>query len=137
MSPTLTRSPSRTLSSPTTPPVGCCTFLTFESTTTDPDAISAPESWVVLAQPPTPPARMPKTVRPARMLRRMDRRVGVDLVGTLSTPGFRNDLERPRRRLAMQHLGEDLVLRAEGRRAAFLHCQKKIDPRNGARAVGN
>src|SRR5271166_2954992 len=137
MSPALTRSPSRTRISPITPPVGCCTFLTFESTTIDPEAISAPESAVVPAQPPTPPARIPNTVKPASMLRRMDRRVGVDLACTLRTPGFRNDLERPRRRLAMEHLGEDFVLGPEGRSAAFFHCQKKIDPRNSARAVRN
>src|SRR5271165_900471 len=137
MSPPLTRSPSRTRSSPTTPPVGCCTFLTFESTTTDPDAMSAPESWVVPAQPPTAATRMPKTVSPARMLRRIDRRVGVDLARTLCAPGFRDDLERPRRLLAMQHLGEDFVFRAERHRSTFLHGQEEIDPGDGARAVGN
>ena len=44
MSPALTRSPSRTRSSPTTPPVGCCTFLTLESTTIEPGAITAPDN---------------------------------------------------------------------------------------------
>jgi hypothetical protein len=42
MSPAFTRSPSWTLSLPTTPPVGCWTFFTFESTTTEPCAIRAP-----------------------------------------------------------------------------------------------
>ena len=56
ISPALTRSPSRARTSPTTPPVGCCTFLTLESTTTEPGAISAPEICTVDAQPPNPPA---------------------------------------------------------------------------------
>jgi hypothetical protein len=37
-SPLRTRAPSRTSNSPTIPPVRCCTFLTFESTTMDPGA---------------------------------------------------------------------------------------------------
>src|SRR5262245_24087143 len=75
-SPARTRSPSRTRSSPMTPPVGCCTFFTLESTTIWPAAIRAPESLVVLAQPPTPPASRANTMSPASTLRRMDRRVG-------------------------------------------------------------
>src|SRR6202035_2703950 len=110
-SPLLTRLPSRTRSSPTTPPVGCCTFLTLESTTTLPEAMSAPESAVVPAQPPTPPASSTKTARPASALRRMDRRVGEEVLDTLGTPGFRYDFEwRPRRRLAMGHFCEGLLL---------------------------
>src|ERR1700730_14463635 len=138
ISPALTRSPSRT--PPPTPPVGCCTFLTLESTTIDPDAISAPESEVVLAQPPTPKARMATTVRPARILRRMERRVGVVDVGlmlptALCAPGFGDDLERPRRRLAMEHLGEHLVLRTEGDAAPFLHGKNEVDPGDRARPM--
>ena len=64
MSPALTISPSRTLTSPTTPPVGCCTFLTLESTTTEPGAISAPEICTVEAQPPNPPASTSISARP-------------------------------------------------------------------------
>jgi hypothetical protein len=55
-SPALTRSPSRARNSPTTPPVGCWTFFTLDSTTIDPGAISAPEISAVEAQPPSPPA---------------------------------------------------------------------------------
>jgi hypothetical protein len=57
MSPALTISPSRTLTSPTTPPVGCCTFLTLESTTTDPARSARPKSA------PSRPSR--RTRRPA------------------------------------------------------------------------
>ncbi len=74
MSPALTRSPSRTRTSPTTPPVGCCTFLTLESTTTAPGAISAPEIGTVEAQPPKPPASTSITARPTIMCARIDRR---------------------------------------------------------------
>ena len=72
MSPAFTRSPSRTRSSPTTPPVGCCTFLTFESTTIEPCAISAPEISAVDAQPPTPIARNATITTPAKMWRRIE-----------------------------------------------------------------
>ena len=74
MSPALTTSPSRTRTSPTTPPVGCCTFLTLESTTTDPGAISAPEIGTVEAQPPKPPASTSTTTRPAIRCSRIERR---------------------------------------------------------------
>ena len=53
--PASTSSPSLTRISPTTPPVGCCTFFTLDSTTMVPGAITAPANWVVAAQPPTPP----------------------------------------------------------------------------------
>ena len=72
MSPALTLSPSRTRSSPTTPPVGCCTFLTLVSTTSWPCAITAPGISVVEAQPPMPPTSSTTTTRPARRWRRMD-----------------------------------------------------------------
>ena len=72
MSPILTLSPSRTRTSPTMPPVGCCTFLTLESTTICPGAISAPESCVVPAQPPKPITSTPTTTRPARICRRIE-----------------------------------------------------------------
>src|SRR5258705_454930 len=45
MSPAMTLSPSRTRSSPTTPPVGCCTFLTLESTTSTPCPMTAPVKY--------------------------------------------------------------------------------------------
>jgi hypothetical protein len=54
MSPAFTRLPSRTRNSPTTPPVGCCTFLTLELTTSCPGATTAPEISVLAAQPPRP-----------------------------------------------------------------------------------
>ena len=40
--------------SPTTPPVGCWTFLTWLSTTTAPGATTAPDSSVIADQPPRP-----------------------------------------------------------------------------------
>ena len=69
ISPALTMSPSRTRTSPTTPPVGCCTFLTLESTTTEPGAISAPEICTVEAQPPNPPASTSTSARPDDQMR--------------------------------------------------------------------
>ena len=50
--PSATTLPSRTSNSLTTPPVGCCTFLTFDFTVTVPDAITAPASSLVAAHPP-------------------------------------------------------------------------------------
>jgi hypothetical protein len=55
--PSSTSLPSLTRISPTTPPVGCCTFLMFDSTTIVPGAITAPANWLVAAQPPTPKIR--------------------------------------------------------------------------------
>src|SRR5215510_3816003 len=46
--------PLCTFKAPTTPPVGCCTFLTFELTTIEPCAISAPEIFVTAVHPPRP-----------------------------------------------------------------------------------
>ena len=46
-SPASTRAPSPTISSPTTPPPGCCTFFTFDSTTSEPSAITAPATCVI------------------------------------------------------------------------------------------
>jgi hypothetical protein len=65
MSPALTTSPSRARTSPTTPPVGCCTFLTLDSTTIWPGAISAPEICTVDAQPPRPTTRTSTIPRPS------------------------------------------------------------------------
>jgi len=48
--PALTRSPSRASTSPTTPPVGCCTFFTLDSTTICPARSARPRS------PPSRPA---------------------------------------------------------------------------------
>jgi hypothetical protein len=67
MSPALTWSPSCTRTSPTTPPVGCWTFFTLESTTNEPWAMSAPEISAVDAQPPTPSARKATTAQPMMM----------------------------------------------------------------------
>jgi hypothetical protein len=55
--PSSTSLPPLTRISPTTPPVGCCTFLMFDSTTIVPGAITAPANWLVAAQPPTPKIR--------------------------------------------------------------------------------
>src|SRR5829696_9150057 len=88
ISPALTLSPSRARNSPTTPPVGCCTFLTFESTTRLPGAITAPDSSVVAASPPTPPARSATTARPPSRWLRIDRCAGDCALLTLSLLGF-------------------------------------------------
>ena len=72
MSPAFTNMPSRARTSPTTPPVGCCTFFTLESTTTCPGAISAPEICAVDAQVPSPPTRSRITVRPMIICSRID-----------------------------------------------------------------
>src|SRR5262249_30237322 len=124
-----------TRSSPTTPPVGCCTFFTLESTTIEPDAMSAPEIGMVAAQPPTPTDSATNTVIPARMLRRIERRLGEDLVGTLGSPGLRDYLKRAPRRLAMQDLGDHLVLRTERHGTALLHGQEEVDTRDGGRPM--
>jgi hypothetical protein len=63
-SPSRTLLPSRTRNSPTIPPVRCWTFFTLESTTTDPEAITAPASSVVAAQPPRPPVSMSAMIAP-------------------------------------------------------------------------
>ena len=60
----------RTSSSPTTPPVGCWTFLTLLSTTSLPDAITAPESSVAAAQPPTPTTSNAAAMKPMASGRR-------------------------------------------------------------------
>src|SRR5260370_15306036 len=134
ISPALTRSPSRTRSSPTTPPVGCCTFLTFESTTMEPGAISAPESLAVPTQPPTPTARTAKTVKPARIWRRMDCRVA-DCGFKLSAPRLRNYSQRGPRRLSLQYLCKHVVFRTQGDNCPVFHRQKQIDPSDRAPAV--
>ena len=46
------------------PPVGCCTFLTLESTTMAPGAWMAPEISVANAQPPIPTTRITTTSSP-------------------------------------------------------------------------
>ena len=69
--------PSLTRISPTMPPVGCWTFLTFDSTTTVPGAITAPDSCVVAAQPPTPPTSTAMAAKPIRLSLRMAARVGL------------------------------------------------------------
>ncbi|GLR89724.1 hypothetical protein GCM10007857_64380 [Bradyrhizobium iriomotense] len=60
----MTTSLSRTRTSLTMPPVGCCTFFTFESTTTEPGAIRAPEIGTLEAQPTPLPANTRTTTRP-------------------------------------------------------------------------
>src|SRR5215207_5647339 len=115
MSPACTLSPSRTRSSPTTPPVGCWTFLTFESTTRLPGAITAPDSSVVAASPPTPPARSATTARPPSSWLRIDRCAGACR--------------------AAEHLVQHLVLRSEGLGFPIRHHQNEIDAGERARAV--
>ena len=72
--PSSTSPPSLTRISPTTPPVGCCTFFTLDSTTIVPGAITAPTNWAVVAQPPMPPVRRTVMVKPVRLSLRIARR---------------------------------------------------------------
>ena len=72
MSPFLTRSPSLTLSSPTTPPVGCCTFLTLLSTTSLPGAMTAPEISLSVPQPKMTSIRTATAARPSPRWPRSD-----------------------------------------------------------------
>ena len=74
ISPALTRSPSRARTSPTTPPLGCWTFLTLESTTSEPCAMIAPEISAVEAQPPSPTPRNATSAQPTMMWRRIEAR---------------------------------------------------------------
>src|SRR5262249_2245784 len=85
-SPAFTRTPSRTRSSLTTPPVGCCTFLTFVSTTMEPDATTGPDSSVVVAQPPRPPATRSAMVIAAKTWRRIERLAPLAFVVMASSP---------------------------------------------------
>jgi hypothetical protein len=67
----------------------------------------------------------------------MDRRVAVAC--TAQALPFRHDLERACGGwlLAIKHLGNDFVLRAECYGAAFLHRQKEIDASDRARPMRN
>src|SRR5579871_1801271 len=151
-SPALTVSPSLTRSSPTTPPVGCCTFLTLESTTTDPCAISAPEILAVDAQPPSPPASTSTTASPMTRWRRIDCRAGDECSGPVMSappvlPGvlsclwsrflprgrpsaIRDDLDRRRGLDPLQHLAKHLFLRPKRLEAAVLDHQDVVDAFN-------
>src|SRR5262245_56964056 len=64
--------PSCTFKAPTMPPVGCCTFLTFESTTIEPCAISAPEIFVTAVHPPKPRKMATSPAPPTSECRRID-----------------------------------------------------------------
>src|SRR5437763_10151670 len=105
------------------PPVRCCTFLMFESTTTDPPAITAPANCVVDAHPPTPPASSATTATPAAKCRRIERREAVLIV---FASGIGHHLQRPQLRnsFASHHLGRDLILGSEGLRASLIHHQQ-------------
>src|SRR4051812_25472762 len=113
MSPTLTWSPSRTRNAPTTPPVGCCTFLTFEATTSAPGATTAPAISVVAAHPPTPPARRATRATPIVRWRRIERRgsgeidwlIGGNLLKPRTCPRGRPISLQLRRRKRQQGLG--------------------------------
>jgi hypothetical protein len=70
--PAATTLPSRTCSSPTTPPVGCWTFLTSLRTTSWPAEITAPENSVVAAQPPKPSTSTPAEMAAIAMWRRSE-----------------------------------------------------------------
>src|SRR5215831_19044651 len=153
MSSALTRLPSRTLSLPTTPPVGCCTFLTLESTTNCPAAITAPENSVVMAQPPRPMTRSSAATPIATVCRRsMPRSCGVSaaLMGLHSwerASGLMHDAQACCRRggdwgyrggrcghrpAAALH---ELVLALGRARAPLPHLHDQIDARKRARAM--
>jgi len=70
-SPSWTTLPSFTNISFTTPPLGCCTFLTLDSTITLPLAITAPASSLVAAQPPNPATNATTMASPAMLSRRI------------------------------------------------------------------
>src|SRR6266852_5031638 len=125
-SPALTRSPSCTRTSPTMPPVRCCTFLMFESTTTDPLAMTAPANCVVDAHPPTPPASSATTATPAKRWRRIERREAAASFCIDRSSDIRNHLQGPQRqsRLMSYHLGRDLILGPKGLRASLIHHQQ-------------
>src|SRR3954452_20954144 len=144
ISPALTVSPSCARTSPTTPPVGCCTFLTLESTTTCPGAISAPEIGTVEAQPPKPQVKTSITTRPTTMCERIDSRApfrssfGFQIMTFSSSrlgSGIGNDLDRRRRRDALQYLAEHGFLGSEGLHAAVLQHQQLIDRLDADRPV--
>ena len=96
--PASTSSPSLTRISPTTPPVGCCTFFTLDSTTMVPGAITAPANWVVAAQPPTPPTRSTVIANPTRLSLRIVRRGSCSVTSLASSRGAADDLEIAGRR---------------------------------------
>ena len=99
------------------PPVGCCTFLTFDSTTTVPGAITAPASSLVAAQPPMPPTssdqcREADEVEPAD---RPARIVASAVMASLPTASAttRSDGRQPPAGRACEHAPQHLVARAE------------------------
>src|SRR5215471_1011448 len=138
-SPAITRTPSRTRSSPTTPPVGCCTFLTFESTTREPDATTAPDSSVVVAQPPRPPTTRSPMVIAARTWRRIERLAPLALV-LITSPrlAFRCELYWAQMGLcALKHFLQHLLLWSEGLHAPVRDRQEQVDAQQGRRTMGD
>src|SRR5689334_9352978 len=55
------------------PPLGCCTFLTLDSTTSVPCPITAPVSLAVAAHPPIPPRPTTIAVTPTNLSLRIER----------------------------------------------------------------
>ena len=98
-SPAFTWSPSRTRISPTTPPVGCWTFLTLVSTTSVPGAITAPANSVVAAQPPMPPTSRTTAATPSSEMAADGRwRVWQSLPASIMTLSLRDSATTLQRR---------------------------------------
>src|SRR5437764_15264079 len=111
------------------PPVRCWTFLMFESTTTDPLAMTAPANSVIQAHPPTPHASSATTTTPAAKWRRIDRREALESFFIAMSSEIGDYLQGPRcrRRLAGCHLSRDLsrdlILVAKSLHASLVHDQ--------------
>ena len=126
------------------PPVGCWTFLTLNSTTTMPGAITAPASWLVAAQPPKPPNISTISAKPTMLSLRMTRRGSrAVLVSHHSAPTIvgtsRTTLRLPAagggRRLGRQNLSQRLVARAVGLLRAVGEPQHLVARRQRRRPV--
>ena len=145
MSPALTRSPSRARTSPTTPPVGCCTFLTLDSTTIWPGAISAPEICCGRG-PAAEPAGQHHDDREADDQMQPDRAPrALHVLAASSWPTHRLMTWHSasetiligvgRGDARLQHLRQHLLLRTEGLHAAVLQHQDLIDRLDADRPV--
>src|SRR5215510_10476182 len=143
MSPALTSLPSRTLSLPTTPPVGCCTFLTLESTTSWPAAITAPENSVVIAQPPRPRTRSSAAAAIATVCRRSESAVLIARYSWRRPSGLVHDAQARRRRGGYGGRGRrgpppalhELILALGRTGAALPHLHDQVDAGKRARAM--
>src|SRR5262245_43519680 len=107
------------------PPVGCCTFLTLESTTTTPVAITAPAISVVRAQAPRPPSNATVARPPTRRCHRIARwlRFAGNMVMSQSVLSA-NDSQR--RAAGTGQGAQHLVLRTEFQLASLVEEQDVV-----------